>query len=220
MLSQRQADGVVLMSPTLSPDELQLLGTQFPVVQCCEYVEGINVPFVSVNNFLAFYEAAIYLIRAGHSAIAMCSSANNYISTRLREEGFRKAHADTGLPILESYIRKGSYSFESGYENAQVFLNMQPRPTAIMGVADVVAAGAISAIVAAGLSVPDDISVMGFDNLSMARMIQPTLSTISQPRGRLGRAAIELLLERISGNTTQPHELLLPHEIIIRHSTR
>ncbi len=219
LLHQRQADGVVLMSPTLPAAELSAINAQFPVVQCCEYIEDIGVSYVSVDNYTAFYEATAYLIRAGHRQIAMSSSANNYPSTRLREQGFKKAHADAGLPLDPQRIRQGSYSFESGYENMQVFLKHKQRPSAVMGISDVVAAGCISAIMNAGLSVPGDLSVMGFDNLDMAKMIQPTLSTVMQPRRRLGRAAVELVLERLQG-CQEARELLLPHELIIRHSTR
>lgn len=219
MLHQRQVDGVILMASSLHEDELRALGAQFPVVQCCEYVEDVGIPFVSVDNFRAFYEATAYLLRAGHRAIAMSSSTNNYSSTRERERGFRTAHEHAGVRLEERLIRQGDYTFDSGYENAQIFIKQTPRPTAIMGVCDVVAAGAISALVGAGLSVPGDVSVMGFDELDMARMIQPTLSTVAQPRIRLGRTAVDLLLERITGKP-HAHQLLLPHELIIRHSTR
>ncbi|MDL2206514.1 LacI family DNA-binding transcriptional regulator [Eubacteriales bacterium OttesenSCG-928-N13] len=219
LMHQRQADGVVLMTPTLPPEEMAALNAQFPVIQCCEYYEDIGVPYVSVDNYGASYEATMYLIRSGHHVIAMSSSANNYPSTRLREKGFRQAHIDAGLPLDERLIRRGGYTFDSGFENAQVFLRMKDRPTAIMGISDVVAAGAISAVIKAGLRVPDDVSIMGFDNLDMAKMIQPTLSTVMQPRRRMGRTAVELLLERLRGGEVA-HELLLPYELIIRHTTR
>lgn len=219
MLGQRQADGVILMAPSLPRDELAALGAKYPLVQCCEYQEDIGLSYVSVDNHRAFYEATAYLIRTGHHLIAMSSSDNGYPSTRLREQGFRDAHRDAGLPVDEQLIRQGSYTFESGYENMQVFLALERRPSAVMGVSDVVAAGCISAIVNAGLSVPGDISVMGFDDLDMARMLQPTLSTVMQPRRRLGRAAVDLLLERLQGGQ-RAHALRLPHELIIRHSTR
>lgn len=219
LLRERQADGVIMLASTLPADEMRALGSQFAVVECCEYTEGSGISFVSVDNFAASREATAYLIRAGHRLIGMSSSTNNFPSTRLREEGFRRAHEEAGIVMNPALIRRGNYTFESGYENAQIFMGMQPRPTAVMAISDVVAAGLISAFSSAGLNVPGDISVMGFDNLDMAKMIQPTLSTVMQPRRRLGRTAVEMLLEQLRGGRER-HQLMLPHELIIRHSTR
>ena len=93
------------------------------------------------------------------------------------------------------------------------------RPTAVLAVADTVAAGAMRAISEAGLRVPEDISVIGFDNVDLCSMLTPTLTTMSQPRKRLGMTAVELIMEKISGDTEQK-SIYLPHELIVRQSTR
>ncbi len=219
MLDQRQADGVISMTPTLPVREMIALNRRFPFIQCCEYSEESGLSHVSIDNYAANYQAACHLIHTGHKRIAMISSSNDYISTRLREKAYRQALEDHDIPFRPEYLRRGTYSFESGYEHAQVLINLEDRPTAILCICDSVAAGCISAAIHASLRVPRDLSVMGFDNIDIARMLQPSLSTIVQPLKRLGTTAVELFLERIGGSR-EPLEIFLPHELVIRNSTR
>ena len=100
-----------------------------------------------------------------------------------------------------------------------MLLHLDEPPTAILCICDSVAAGCISAAIRASMRVPEDVSVMGFDNINIAKMLQPSLSTVAQPLRRLGATAVELFLERISGRR-EPVEIFLPHELVIRNSTR
>lgn len=219
MLDQRLADGVICMTPTLPSREMAALNERFPVIQCCEYYENAGLSHVSIDNYTATYQAASYFVRTGHTRIGMISSTNAYISTRLREKAYRQALEDNGLPFRPEYLRQGTYSFESGYEHAQVLLHLDEPPTAILCICDSVAAGCISAAIRASMRVPEDVSVMGFDNINIAKMLQPSLSTVAQPLRRLGVTAVELFLERISGRR-EPVEIFLPHELVIRNSTQ
>lgn len=219
MLDHRQADGVISMTPTLPVHEMIALNRRFPFIQCCEYSENSGLSHVSIDNYGATYQAASYFVRTGHTRIAMISSSNAYISTRLREKAYLQVLEDNGIPFNPEYLRQGTYSFESGYEHAQVLLHLSPAPTAILCICDSVAAGCISAVIHASLRVPEDVSVMGFDNINIAKMLQPSLSTVSQPLRRLGATAVELFLERIGGKR-KPVEIFLPHELVIRNSTR
>lgn len=219
MLNQRQADGVIAMAPILPLREMIAINRRYPFIQCCEYSEGSELSHVSIDNYGANYQATSHLIQTGHRKIAMISSSNNYYSTQLREKAYQQALEDAGIPFRPEYLRRGSYSFESGYQLAQVLIHMEDRPTAILCICDSVAAGCISAAKHADLSVPNELSIMGFDNIDIAKMLQPSLSTIMQPLKRLGTAAVDLFLERISGNE-EVMRIILPHELVIRNSTR
>ena len=219
MLDQKQADGVVLLSPVLPPDALEQLNQRFPVVQCCEYLEGADVSCVTIDNYAAFYQLTRHLIQLGHRNIHMLSSINEFSSTQTRESAFRAALMDNDLPFSESMIRRGNYSFETGYAGTQALLRAPDRPTAIMCVSDTVAAGCMSAAYDAGLSVPEDLAITGFDDIDLARMLHPSLTTVHQPHTQLGFTAVDLLIQRIASGANAVHRTLLPHELVIRKST-
>lgn len=219
MLDQKQADGVILLSPVLPADALDQLNQRFPVMQCCEYLEDADVPCVTIDNYKAYYQLARHLIQLGHRNIHMLSSINEFSSTYTRENAFRDALRDHGLPFDESMIRRGNYSFETGYAGTQALLQTENRPTAIMCISDTVAAGCMSAACDAGLSIPQDLAITGFDDIDLARMLHPSLTTVHQPHTQLGFTAVDLLIQRIQKGICLDKRSLLPHELIIRKST-
>lgn len=219
LLKSRLADGVVFLAPELSQEELTGIGRNYPVVQCCEYKEGAMVSRVSIDNFGAAYKAVRHLTGLGHRRIAMISARNNFLSTLRRQEGYRQALMDAGLERDETLIRFGDYGFNSGLRAANQLLALKERPTAIFSISDIMAIGAIRAARECGLCVPDDLAVMGFDNISFASMNHPKLTTISQPKYELGCVAMELLLSQIRAEMKEPQEVFLENELIIREST-
>lgn len=219
LLETKQADGAIFLAPSLSLEELHSLNERYSIVQCCEYLPNDDqIPRVSIDNYAAAYEAASHLIQVGHRRIAMFSSTNAFISTSKREQAYRDALADKGIPFEERLLIRGSYSFDSGIASAQRILEMPDRPTAILTISDAVAAGAVRRIFDEGLSVPGDIAVMGFDNIDLARMITPPLSTIAQPLRQLGKTSVQMLIDRIEGHLVNK-ELYLPFELVLRKST-
>jgi LacI family transcriptional regulator, repressor for deo operon, udp, cdd, tsx, nupC, and nupG len=219
LLRNRLADGVILMASELNKDELSTIGIQFPVVQCCEYKEGAKVSHVSIDNKNAAYRVIKHLISLGHKRIGMISASNKSVSTYLREEGYERALAENGIEPDKSLVRYGDYSFKSGVVATKGLLDMKERPTAIFAISDMMAIGAIKEIKAHGLKVPEDIAVAGFDNISIASMYDPTLTTVSQHQYDLGCTVMEVLLRQIRGELKEPQDVLLEHELIIREST-
>lgn len=219
LLRNKLADGVIFMAPVLDRDEMTELGKNYPVVQCCEYKEGAQVPHVSIDNQAAAYKAVKHLISAGHRKIGMISCKNSYVSITQRENGYKKALADAGIIFNEAYIKYGDYGFNSGLRAANQFLSMEERPTAIFAISDLMAIGALKAVREKGLSVPEDVAVAGFDNVSFSSMCNPTLTTISQPKYDMGCFAMELLLKRIKEGYKESKEVFLEYELIIREST-
>ncbi|NJD01942.1 MAG: LacI family transcriptional regulator [Ruminiclostridium sp.] len=219
LLKCRLADGVIFMAPVLGKEGLTEIGRSFPVVQCCEYTEGAQVSHVSIDNYTAAYKLTKHLISTGHKRIGIISCRGPVVSIIQREDGFKKALADSGIEFREDLIKYGDYSFNSGLRAANQFVSMGDRPTAVFAISDIMAIGALRAIRESNLKVPEDIAVAGFDNINFASMCNPTLTTISQPKYDMGCISMELLLQQIRGELKEPEHILLEYEMIIREST-
>ena len=218
LLNNRQADGAIFLSSRLDDSDLEHIAASFPLVQCCEYSETSKLPHVSIDNYTAYCEALEFLIKLGYRDIALISSSNGLISTALRENAYRDVmHRHNMAPAI-GWVRRGSDTFLGGYESMQALLKHSTRPRAVLCNSDNVAAGAMRAIREVGLHIPEDIAVMGTDNLEVCNMVTPTLTTTAQPRKRIGQVAVEMLLRQIMGETDQ-QSIFLPHELIVRNST-
>lgn len=220
LLKNKLVDGVVFMASQLEKNELTQIIRDFPVVECCEYKEGVDVSHVSVDNGAASYCAVKHLINLGHRRIGMISCDNNYISTLERESGYKNALQDSGISFNKDLIKYGNYGFKSGIRAVREFLTMKgERPTAVFAISDIMAIGAIKEIKAKGFKIPEDIAVVGFDNIDFAYMCEPTLTTISQPQYDLGRTAMDMLINRIKHGLVKSEHIFLEHELVIREST-
>jgi DNA-binding LacI/PurR family transcriptional regulator len=137
-----------------------------------------------------------------------------------RTEGFLSAIGDEGINIHPSYVRESDYSIEGGYEHLRGLLELDPRPTAVFIANNFMTVGALRAIYEAGLEVPDEISVLGFDDMYWYTITRPSLSAVSQPAYDMGRVAAERILTRLDGEEQPPPERLeLKTELIVREST-
>ena len=219
LLKNRLADGVIFMAPEMDGEELTAIGRDFPVVQCCEYKEGAQVPLVSIDNLSAAKKAVRHLISLGHKRIGMISCRNSFLSTTRREQGFMMALEEAGLVPDQRLVVYGDYSFKSGHRAAFNLLTMEERPTAIFAISDIMAIGVLRAAKDKGLRVPEDLAVIGFDNISFASMCDPMLTTVSQPKYDLGCTAMELLLRKMHDGLKEPVDIVLENELVIREST-
>jgi LacI family transcriptional regulator, repressor for deo operon, udp, cdd, tsx, nupC, and nupG len=219
LLQNRLADGMILMASSLNKNELSEIGTKFPAVQCCEYKEGAKISHISIDNVSAAYKVVKHLISLGHKRIGIVSNKNSYVSSTQREEGYKKALKDNNIEVDCGLIKYGDYSFRSGMMAGKDFLEMKDKPTAIFAISDMMAIGVIKELKNNGIKVPEDIAVAGFDNISMASMYDPALTTISQHQYDLGGTSMELLLKQIRGEMKEPQDIILEYELIIREST-
>jgi len=219
LLKNRRADGVIFMAPEISCEELSEIGRSFPVVQCCEYKENTHVPRVTIDNFVAAKKAVKHLILLGNRRIGMISCRNSFLSTIRREQGYKAAIEEAGIEYDERLIVYGDYSFKSGYRAASNILMQNERAEAIFSISDIMAIGALRAARDKGLRVPEDLAVVGFDNISFASMCDPMLTTISQPKYDLGCTAMELLIKKVKGEMEVPAEVVLENELVIRETT-
>lgn len=217
MLKEKQVDGVILLSSVLSEDELDEWNRQYPILLCCEYEENTHLSYVSVNYKDAAYQGITYLIRMGHKRIALISSASRSNSILQKEAGYKQALADCGISFDPALLVNGSYQYESGYEKGLALMQIVDPPTAIMTISDTAAAGCLCAIYESGKRCPQDVAILGFDNMILSRMLYPPLTTVGIQKRRMGGTAVKMLLDRIGGDTTH-RCLLLPHEIVVRQS--
>lgn len=213
------ADGIILMAPEIDVQELDELGKNIPVVQCCEYKKEVQVSHVSIDDEAAAYDGMRYLIGLGHRRIGMISAKKSYLSRVQRENGYQRALKEAGLPIDASLIKHGDYRYISGINAMEELLRLKDKPTAIFAISDIMALGALRAIKQHGMNVPQDVAVMGFDNISSSSMSDPMLTTVSQPKYELGCKAMELLLRHMRGELKDSQHIVLQHEIIVREST-
>jgi LacI family transcriptional regulator len=173
---------------------------------------------VTVDNASGAYEAARLLFNAGHRRIATITGPLHLANGMERLRGFRRALRELGAPLRTGYVRESNFDRAGGYEQALSLLQKRDRPTAIFAANDLVALGILSAIKELGLSCPDDISIVGFDDLEMTAFTNPPLTTVSQPGYEMGALGASLLLERLTGKTTSPQNIVLKTKISMRGS--
>lgn len=222
-LLEKQVDGLLFMGGAITEEHIQAFKTSsVPVVLCATGDEQHTIPSVDIDHEKAAYDAVQVLLQNGHRKIAMISGTlqdptNGYA----RYQGYKKALEDAGIPVREDYVRIGNYRYESGLEVTKYFLELDERPTAIFAATDEMAIGAIHALQDSGLKVPDDISVISVDNIRMASMVRPQLTTVAQPMYDIGAVAMRLLTKLMNKETKDASELsqvILPHDIIHRNS--
>ncbi len=219
MLETKSIDGIIFLSSKLTAIEMTALASKNAVVQCCEFIEGSSSDIVSIDNEKASYDAVSYLIDQGHKSIAFFGSKERYFSGNLRENGYKKALVNNGLKIAKGNLFYDDYSYTSGERMARDMRKLDKAPTAVFCISDSIAIGCIKELVDSGIKVPEEVSVMGFDDTSIAKMYMPTISTVAQPQSGFGRIAAEYLIKRIEGDTSPFVFRLLPHELVLRQTT-
>ncbi|WP_367948167.1 LacI family DNA-binding transcriptional regulator [Devosia sp. WQ 349K1] len=218
-ISSNQADGLILFTGHLPYGyaQTQEASRLPPMVAVSEPVVGAHVPFVGVDNFQGARVAVEYLIAQGHKRIAFVGKSGRETS-RLREEGYRAALTAAGLPIEPKLIMDGDGTTESGRAAAELMFVRDILPTAFFCVNDATALGVTICLNTRRYSLPQDYSVMGFDDISFASFMAPSLTTMKQPRSTIGEAAMGLLLETLSEARPKQKEILLRAELIVRNS--
>jgi LacI family transcriptional regulator, repressor for deo operon, udp, cdd, tsx, nupC, and nupG len=221
MLRKHRADGAILMASNVGCSWLLDYSSEFPIVQCSEYDPDVDIPHVSIDNYQATVETMEYLLGLGHKQIAIISSENEYISTSLRLKGYKDTLEKHGITPNNDYIIYASrdYSFSSGKAKARELLKVNPRPTAIFCISDTLALGAITAAKEIGIQVPDDITVIGFDDVEHTTMFHPYITTVAQPCYDLGKNAAQMLYAKMTHGKDIPHQMILDHKLIIRESS-
>lgn len=212
-------DGLLLIVPLIPSIYLEALPHRdFPCVLIDQSNAGLNKSSIDCTNWQGAYDATQYLIRLGHRQIGFITGTLELMSAVDRLEGYRAALADHSLPYNDELVILGDFTAESGHVGVKKLLEYHPRPTAIFASNDISAIGAMETIRNHGLNIPQDISIIGFDDIPQASLNYPKLTTVRQPLAQMGRVAVKLLLEQIENPTRLPHRVTLATEFIERDS--
>jgi len=173
---------------------------------------------VTSDNEKGAYEATIHLLDQGHTQLAMIAGPRQFANVHDRLVGFKRAARERRIHVGAAYMQEATFDQHSGYEKAMELLRLSPRPTAILAGNDMIAFGALRAIHESGLRCPEQISLVGFDNLDLAETMSPPLSSVSQPGYRMGTTAATLLIDRVRNSSGEVRHVVLETSLEMRGS--
>jgi LacI family transcriptional regulator len=220
-LASHDTDGVILVTTELTDDQLKQLRTAgIPLV----VVDPVNpwpadLPSVGATNWAGGLAATEHLLALGHRRIGAISGPGGFLCSRARIDGYRSALERAGVPFDPALVRNGDFQHEGGFIRGSELLALPSPPTAIFAGSDQQAFGVYEAARQRGLRVPQDLSVVGFDDLPVARWVSPPLTTVCQPLAEMGRAAAHMLGDLIEGIPLRSGRIELSTELIVREST-
>lgn len=218
-LTRKLADGLLLILPRNAGAYLDTLRQrQFPHVLVDYLSDRQNVPSVSTTNFRGAYDAMSFLLSLGHRRIGFITGTMEFGCARDRLDGYRAALKDHGIPADPQLVCEGNFMQPQGYQSAQKLLSLPEPPTAIFSSNDMMAFGVMEAARERGLRLPEDLSIVGFDDIPQASHVHPALTTVRQPLEEMGRSAAHLLLKYIAHPTAEIERIELPTRLVIRES--
>ena len=218
LLQQKKADGMILLTANIDQQIVEDFAKEYPVVLACEYIEGSQIPTVSIDNISSARKATEHLINLGHERIGFISGPLHGVLGRDRLKGYQQAMMQYCLPVETILIQEGDFSYESGFNLMLKYLAFNEPPTAVFAANDEMAIGAIKAIKSKGFRVPEDFAIVGFDDIKFASIFDPALTTISQPKYEIGKKAMELLIKLINKENIVKTQIMLNDQLVIRET--
>lgn len=225
-LRTAKVDGVIILSGhRISTDDFALMRKLYsgtpPIVALGEERSNLKVPHILIDNEHAGYTAGRHLIEMGHTLIGHAYGPHNTPVRRARANGLRRALSEAGLPVRPEFFFECGFEASMGRNAARTFLSLAERPTAVFCVNDLAAMGFMSELHKNGVKVPDDVSILGFDDIVLAESYIPALSTIHQPKDDIGRRAMSLLLDIIEKKNVEPVPIVeMPVHLVPRESVK
>lgn len=204
VLIAKQVDGIIFISAGKETDTLKkTVNLSVPIVIADRDIKEIQADIVLVDNFQGGYEATHFLIALGHKRIGCISGPSSVTPSAQRLQGFEQAMRESGLNVNPSLIINGDFRYQSGEVAMRKLLENEQPPSAVFVCNDMMALGAIQAIIKMGLKVPNDVSVIGFDDIPLSSAIFPALTTMSQPIHEMASLVVDLLIEKIDFHKRQ-----------------
>lgn len=213
-LSGTLIDAAIMVTPTVVS-----AGTEIPVVAIDPHTGRADLPTVESDSFGGALAATRHLIELGHRRIGFVAGRPDLRSAGLRDAGYRRALSDAGIPLDPTLVGVGRYELDATRESARIMLSGASRPTAIFAANDLSAIAVIDVAHELGLRVPDDLSVIGFDDVPEATRRALPLTTIQQPMRRLGAVAADMVFTLLSGQEIDEMHVILPTRLVVRATT-
>ncbi|MBA2175044.1 LacI family DNA-binding transcriptional regulator [Halobacillus locisalis] len=220
LLKTKQVDGIIMASLENDWSTISEYLTYGPLIMCNEFDESADIPIIKLDQIHGGYMATKHLLRQGHRKIAYCSGGYKSMVANHRKLGFDKALAEHGIPFQDAYGFYNAYTIENGMEVFKQIHAMKDPPTAVFTGSDEVAAGIIAGAREYGVTIPNELSVIGFDNQVISKITEPKISTVEQPIEQMAQKAVHVLVDKINDQKPLIRERYeLPLELIIREST-
>lgn len=218
----KQVDGIVFMGGNITDEHVEeFKRSPVPIVLAASVEEQGDTPSVAIDYEQAIYDAVKLFIDKGHRDIAFVSGPMQEPINRSKKlQGYKRALEEAAIPFNEQFVAEGDYTYDSGMEALQSLMGLDRKPTAILSATDEMALGIIHAAQDQGLSIPDDLDIIGFDNTRLSLMVRPQLSTVVQPTYDIGAVAMRLLTKLMNKEPVEEHIVELPHRIELRQSTK
>ena len=222
LMIDRKVDGLIISPVGIEVNHLRRIAQRnIPIVLLDRYFPELNLPFVTSDNYKGAFEAVNMLIEHGHRRIACIQGLVNTSPNNDRVRGYIDAHKTHDLSVDKKLIVGDSFGEENGYIETKLLLKQDNLPTALFAVSNLISLGAIRAISEEGLKIPDDISMVSFDDQPYSRFLSTPMTTVSQQNAQIGQIAIKLLIDQIQSNRQlEPKGIFLPTKLISRDSVK
>ncbi len=219
MLFSRSVDGAVLLGPKLDADTISGLAENHNIAMCLERLDNCKVLTVTIDNVKAGKDAVNYLINKGRKRIGLITTKLRSQSSVDREEGYRLALQENGIPYDETLVYYGDYAAESGTRGCEYLMSLDNPPDAIFSISDMIAIGAMNYAIPNNVKVGKDVLFIGFDDIQYSKIFVPHLSTVQQPCFMQGRLVVEKLIENMKAEIPDRSLYMLPHSLVLRETT-
>ncbi|MFC7395041.1 LacI family DNA-binding transcriptional regulator [Scopulibacillus cellulosilyticus] len=219
-INNKRFDGIILMSQSEVDNSFiyHVINQKIPIVVLNRELNDQSVMNILSNDREGSYHAVKHLIKNGHRKIAIIEGIKGFKSTIERREGYLKALIDHNIPVQKEYIASGNYDMQSGHNAMEKLLSLKNPPTAVFCSNDDMAIGALNTVFAKGLSVPNDISVIGFDDITSAQYTNPSLTTVKRPIEKISQLGAQTILEMVETQVNKDKKVFVETELIIRKS--
>ncbi|MEK4847178.1 catabolite control protein A [Bacillus sp. FSL W8-0183] len=218
----KQVDGIVFMGGNITDVHVEeFKRSPVPIVLAASVEEQAQTPSVNINYEQAIYDSVQLLVEKGHKRIAFVSGPmSEPINSMRKLAGYKRALKEAGIAFDEALVAEGDYSYDSGIEALANLLDQSDKPTAVIAATDEMALGVIHGAQDRGVSIPEDLEVIGFDNTRLSLMVRPQLTTVVQPTYDIGAVAMRLLTKLMNKEQVEDQIVELPHRIEERQSTK
>jgi len=218
-MNSRNVEGIIIAPCDNSPDQLKLIqNLKIPVICLDRYIEGLDIPFVSTDNYRGAYLATKHLIKNGHTNIACIQGIESSMPNKLRIKGFKAALEETGIKI--SSISGYDFSVQNGYTETLLLLQNKVKPTAIFAMSNTIALGCMKALKENNFRIPEDISLIAFDDHPYLDYLSTPLTCVAQPVNDICKIAVRLLFSRINNEEIKADQVFLQPSLKFRESVK